>query len=335
VGTSEIMGRVILLESKELAPGNETFAQVKLDRPVVTLRKDRFILRSYSPQATIGGGVVLHAYPARRSRTQPGVIEDLIVLDSSDDEAIVEHMLRISPPSLTRTELMRFTNVPGEELDQRLEVLRKEGKAAVTRDRIVHAQRLEEWKEKVRERLKAESEGRIYISKGEFIQSLPISKNQALAELILTQLEREGIIEVKAERIKLSARLDDMGDWKRRIEAVYRESEYQPPGLEELKSRVGGEVSWVNDFLSTLVDDGLLVRVAPGMCFHKEVVDRSVQILADYLKSHPGITVSEFRKLLGTSRKYALPLLQHFDSTGITVRDGDIRRMGPRLHPTA
>lgn len=335
VGTSEIMGRIILLESKELLPGNETFAQVRLDRPVVTLRKDRFILRSYSPQATIGGGTVLHAYPPPRSRSQPGVTEDLTVLDSSEDPAAVEHMLKMNPPSLTRTQLMRFTNVPGEELDQQLRMLQEEEKVVIIKNRIVHTQRVEEWKEEVRRKLKSESQGRIYVSKGEFIQTLPISGDQVLAELVLKQLETEGVIEVKAERIKLSARLDDMGDWKNRIEAVYKESEYQPPGLDELKSRVGAEGSWVQDLLSSLVDDGLLVRVAPGMVFHKAVVDRSVQILADYLKSHPGITVSEFRKLLGTSRKYALPLLQHFDSAGITVRDGDIRKRGPGLASTA
>jgi selenocysteine-specific elongation factor len=262
------------------------------------------------------------------------VIEDLMVLDNSEDRTAVEHMLKMNPPFLTRTQLMRFTNVPGEELDQQLHMLREEEKVAIIKNRIVHTQRLEEWKEEVRRRLKAESQGRIYISKGEFIQSLPISKDQVLAELVLKQLEAEGVIEVKAERIKLSARLDDMGDWKNRIEAVYKESEYQPPGLDELKSRVGAEGSWVKDLLSTLVDDGLLVRIAPGMVFHKAVVERSVQILADYLKSHPGITVSEFRKLLGTTRKYALPLLQHFDSTGVTVRDGDIRKRGPGLDLT-
>lgn len=255
------------------------------------------------------------------------MIENLRILESSEEQAMIESMLKTNPPLLTKDQLIRLANMPTVELEKSLEALAKEGKIALVRNKIVHAETLEVWKQNLRKKIDTTFGDRIYISKGEFVQSLPISKDAAVAEAVLKQLETEGIIELEAEKIKLLTRLDRLVDWRNKIETVYKESSYQPPGLEELKSRIGAEGMWVNDLLSVLEEDGVLARIAPGMVFHRAVVNQSIQILKDHLKSHPGITVSEFRQLLGTSRKYALPLLEYFDSVGITVRDGDIRRL--------
>lgn len=326
VGTSEVMARVAHLELKELLPGEETFAQIRLERPVVTLRKDRFIIRSYSPQLTIGGGVVLNAYPTKHRRNQPGVIENLKVLESLEDRTVIESMLKTNFSSLTKGELLRLTNIPPPELEESLEALRKEGRIICVKNKIVHAQILDKWKQEVMERIETTFANRIYISKGEFIQSFPISEDAAV-EAILSQLENDGVIQVKAEKIKLLARLSRLIDWQSKIEAMYKESGYQPPNLDEVQVRIGVEGVQVKDLLSALGEDGTLIEVAPGMVFHRAVLDQSIRLLKDYFKSHPGITVSEFRKLLDTSRKYAVPLLEYFDSIGITVRSGDLRRL--------
>ena len=327
VGTTEIMARVALLQLKELPPGDNTFAQIRFEKPAVALRKDRFIIRSYSPQRTIGGGMILNGYPVSHRRNERGVIEDLSTLESPEDRTVIECMLRINSSLLTKNQLMRLTNISSAELDNNLAALGKEGNIVFVRNNILHTTILEAWTQDLKNKIDTVFGDRVYISKGEFMQSIPSSKDMAAAEAVLKRLETEGIIELKAEKVKLLQGISRLTESKSEIEAIYKESTYEPPSLDEVKAQLGIKEMWVNDLISALVEDGNLVKVGAGMAFHRTMVDQSIQLLRNHLTSHPGITVSEFRQLLGTTRKYALPLLEYFDSIGITVRDGDIRRL--------
>ncbi len=93
VGTSEIMGRIILLDRDELQQGEETLAQLRLEEPAVAAPEDRYVLRSYSPIQTIGGGMILNTLPAKHKRYRPQVVEQLTVLrDGSSADAITVHL---------------------------------------------------------------------------------------------------------------------------------------------------------------------------------------------------------------------------------------------------
>jgi len=110
--TSEILATVILLERNELSPGDQCFAQFRLERPIVVLKKDRFVIRSYSPIRTIAGGYVLNPFPSKKKRFSKNALQELTILDEGSNEEIVEQYIKNSQlQGVSKTELSFLANL--------------------------------------------------------------------------------------------------------------------------------------------------------------------------------------------------------------------------------
>jgi selenocysteine-specific elongation factor len=338
-GTAEVLARVAVLEeSGEIAPGSEGFAQLRLESPIVALPGDRFIVRTYSPQRTIAGGEILDAHAQKhRGRERAASRARLEAFADADHAARLAFFVESAGAhGLPRAEAAARTGWRDDVLDATLaecksigavvdaegvlvgaEVLRASARAAVKEVEAYHrSEPLSRGlaRETLRERLFAHAAPEVFRA----------AMKAAEGEGSLVS-ERE-LVRAGGHSLELSP---EDAALRERLEQIYRDAALEAPALEDALSRAGGGGrEHARKILQLLIDAGTLVRVRDDLLFHRDALERLVAALRSYAESHGPerlIDVAAFKELSGVSRKYAIPLLEHFDRTRVTRRAGDRR----------
>ncbi len=339
-GTVEAMARIKLLDRAALRPGDRTFGQIRLERPLAVLPGDRFIIRRYSPALTIGGGVILHNRPPK---LRPGVagagerfarladpaasIRIGVLIEEAGDSGIDAPALRSLTgmeahalgdqlaKSIEREEVVSLPTTPPRYLGGSIY------RALMTR--VIEALDVFHKKEPLAGGLAREE-----IRTRLFVRSHPDVFRCLLADLV----ERKKIrtdrdrVALESHRIALSDEESALID---RIESAYLDSGTNPPDLTELAGRLGVSPRQAERLFHLLLSRGRLLRIQDGKVFHASAIEDLKNRLWKLRESNPIIEISEFKDLSGTSRKNAIPLLQHFDQTRVTRREGNRRVILP------
>jgi selenocysteine-specific elongation factor len=335
VGTSEIMGRVILLDRDELAPGEEAYVQLRLEEPAIVLPRDRFVIRSYSPVQTIGGGILLDAQASKHRRGEAGLAAHFRLLAEGSPEEIFSHHLRqATHQGLRLSEFLPRTELSESRLRQVATTLQRAGRLrAVNADMrwYLHAEALDSLTRELRRYLET------------FHGQNPLKPNIASEELrakvrglgervclmALEELRQQGVVVVERDRVRLATHQVALDDTRERIlnelEAEFLAAGYQPPRVEDLFAKLNIGKGHDKALLQVLLDQGRAVRLKENVVFHRANLAKAETLLVQYLRDHREITPIEFKDLLGISRKYAIPMLEYFDSQKITIRVGDKR----------
>jgi selenocysteine-specific elongation factor len=340
-GSQEIPARVRLLDVDELQAGSSAWVQLRLSRPAVLARRDRFILRIPSPSNTIGGGEVVDVRPRYHRRYQASVLDQLTMLERAAPEEVVLAALDRQrggagshggrgQAGYELAEIVKQSNLSQDVTQQTLETLLKEGR--VLRVGTLWFAR-PVWESFVDEatRLLAEQHRqyplRSGLSKEEWRTRLRLSP-RAAAE-IFALLSEAGVIAEAAGGggfIRLPAfEANFSAAQQQKVEKLlrrFRESPFTPPVRDEAEAMVGAEV------LGALIEQGRLVKLGEGVLFLRETYNEAIAILLTYLREHGKMTVAEARDILGATRKYILPLLEHMDALKLTQRRGDERILG-------
>jgi len=335
VGTSEIMGRVILLDRDDLAPGAEAYVQLRLEEPAIVLPRDRFVIRSYSPVETIGGGMVLDAQPAKHRRGDAGLAAHFQLLaEGSPEEIFAHHLKQATYQGLRLTEFLPRTELSEAHLRQVATTLQRAGRArAVNADMgwYLHAEALEALTRELRRYLET------YHRQNPLKPNISIeelrAKVRGLSERVclmaLEDLRQQGAVVVERDRVRLATHEVALDDTRERIlnelEAEFLAAGYQPPRAEDLFAKLNIGKGHDKALLQVLLDQGRAVRLKENVVFHRSNLAKAESLLVQYLRDHREITPIEFKDLLGISRKYAIPMLEYFDSQKITIRVGDKR----------
>jgi selenocysteine-specific elongation factor len=335
VGTSEIMGRVILLDRDDLAPGEEAYVQLRLEEPAIVLPRDRFVIRSYSPVQTIGGGMVLDAQPVKHRRGEAGLAEHFQLLaEGSPKEIFTHHLKRATHQGLRLAEFLPRTELSEARLRQVATTMQRAGPVrAVNPDMgwYVHADALDTLTRELRRYLET------YHRQNPLKPSVSIeemrAKVRALGERVclmaLEELRRQGAVIVERDRVRLATHQVALDDTRERIlnelEAEFLAAGFQPPRVEDLFAKLNIGKGHDKALLQVLLDQGRAVRLKENVVFHRSNLVKAESLLVQFLRDHREITPIEFKDLLGISRKYAIPLLEYFDSQKITMRVGDKR----------
>ena len=335
LGASEIIGRLVLLEGGALEPGASALAQLRLDRPAVAARGDRFVIRTYSPSRTVGGGSVIEPFATRRRRQAAG-IEQLTVHESGSLEArLLQRLAGERSPVSTAT------------LAQALGESEAAGSAALARlatgsDVVAPAAGLwlsrPRWDEardaierEVREYATAHP-ARYGIPKGELKSGLKSALEAPLFDAAFEALIASEVLEQRGERVRPAGEpWSPPAETMKALEKLEGELEAAGLGVPESaawRARLGAaaaEVEALGVFL------GRLVRVSQEYTYTARQLEGLRAKLAAHFARRPAMTVADFKELAGVSRKWAVPLLEHGDRTGWTVRAGDERKAGGRL----
>jgi selenocysteine-specific elongation factor len=166
------------------------------------------------------------------------------------------------------------------------------------------------------------------ISRAELRSAVRQPVDPLVLEWALSALEKDGGLVVAGDRIRqqdFHASLDPEEEKIRsRIESLLMDQPFAPPDTSELIAKLGKNSEPV---LSFLIESGTIVRVEESLVFHRKALDMAVEKVRSFLDQKKQATVSEIRQHLGTTRKYAVPLLIHLDTLGVTEREGDLRRL--------
>mgnify|MGYP006294797581 CR=1 FL=1 len=271
-GTSEILGNLILLETDELPPGETTVAQLRLDTPVGLVKDDRYVVRSYSPVRTIGGGHILNPVPRKHKRYQPEIIEGLNGLTELGPEPLAAyHVKEAGVMGAAYARLKVMTNLPEKSLQQAVQGLlsRKEIIQIDKEERVfIHIRAFEDLIRQVSEFLAGYHQTNPLkpgMSKEELKSKLPPFLESKLYNLILNQMLKsekivqEGkIIRLASHRITLGT---DQADMKQKILDAYADSGLTPPYFKELGKTLDFDSGRTKDVLMILVEEGKIVKV--------------------------------------------------------------------------
>ncbi|HHI97057.1 MAG TPA: selenocysteine-specific translation elongation factor [Thermodesulfatator atlanticus] len=338
IGTSEILGRVVLIGKDKVEPGQEALAQIRLEEPVVCWRGDHFVIRSYSPMITIGGGWVLHPVARRRKRSQPRHLEELKLLrDGSLEEIVLYHLEQAEEFGLPFEEIALRVSVFGEELEKLLKKLKEKGQIKEVRSegkRLFLARRIyEDLKGEILTRLKKYHEKfplKPGLAKEDLRQRLPSGLEPRVFETMLEELAGKGEIIQEKEIIRLASHrivlAEEQEALKKKIEQAFLKAGFQPPDKDEVLSRFRDTAPLNVEIFNLLLQEGTLVKLKDGLVFHRDVLEQVKKKVVTYLSQNQEMAVGDFRKLIGgASRKYLIPLLEYLDQQKVTIRVGDKR----------
>ncbi|NLI83332.1 MAG: selenocysteine-specific translation elongation factor [Deltaproteobacteria bacterium] len=338
-GTAENLATAVLLDREELAPGRKAFLQLRLDQPVAVLRGDRFVLRSYSPVQTIGGGTILHPLPRKhRGQHKLAAAKDLETLLTGDAESIVLwHVKDAGWAGLTEEELQVRSNVPPRTMEKILQRFTSQKQVIVfdrENRRLLHPHVLGEVKTAITETL-ADYHGKFPLKTGmgkeELVAQLPQPLDPKLYNFILRQLVDEDRIQVEMEWVRLSSHKVDLSKdeegLRQRIDKAYRDAGLQPPFFKEVAATLPGTPKQHQAVLEWMLSQGILVKTKEDIYFHALPLRELQQKLVAFLREHGEISTPQFKEMTQASRKYTIPLLEYFDGQKITIRIGDMRRL--------
>jgi selenocysteine-specific elongation factor len=343
-GTSEIIGTLILLDTHELKPGASGYAQVRLDRQVVVRNGDRFVLRSYSPMQTVGGGQILHPIPKKRKRMASETLEALAVLERGEMGEMVELYLKEGGfGGIAERALSILANVSQKELRTLLQNMMSRGEVIQfdrETPRFVHREAFENLRQLLLGHLESfhrKEPLRAGINKEELFGRLPRGADGKLFNELIQRLARQGEIIQEKDMVRLSshqiALVGKQDEVREKIESIYREAGLQPPFFREVAHSLGVPDREARQILSWMLEQGLLVKVKEDMYFHSGAVDELKRRLLDLFEEQQEISTPQFKELTKTSRKYTIPLLEFLDATRFTIRVGDVRRLRQKKQP--
>ncbi|MBN1547939.1 MAG: selenocysteine-specific translation elongation factor [Syntrophaceae bacterium] len=335
-GTSEIMARLIPLDREEVKSGEKIFAQLVLDEPAVAMAGDRFVIRSYSPMTTIGGGVILDPHPPKHKRFKDDVLAEFMVLQGSDDAAKVGVIIsRAGLSGITLHELIVRTGMTRNLLRKILDRMFSDREAILLdKDeirvvssvpyRILLDCFLEELGQYHRKNPLREG-----LPREELRMNLGLADNLKMYTMTMKDLEKQGKIVVDREHIRLTEHRVDLGkgleEIRQEIEEIYRTGGLTPPTIREIRERFTDEKNKVNDVLSVLLKDGTLIRISEELYFNKEAIAQLRENYKKHLLLQGQANPASFKELTGLSRKFIIPLMEYFDLSKLTIRSGDIR----------
>jgi selenocysteine-specific elongation factor len=337
-GTSEVLGNLILLDSEELAPGSTTAAQLRLDAPVAVVKDDRFVIRSYSPVRTIGGGGILNPIPQKHKRFKPEVFSGIQKLvDLSPEEVLTYHAEDAGYQGISFSDLRIMTNTSDKKLEISIQRLLSD-KVLLMIDReqrvFIHRACFEQLFSEAGGMLKAFHKANPLkpgMPKEELKSRLPPQISAKLFTLMIQQMVKSSQVVQEENMIRLSTHTVSLGldqtDVRRKILDAYQQNGLTPPYFKEFCKSQKLDETTSKDVLHVLVDEGLIVRIKDDLYFHQEAIDMIKKKLVEFLKTHGEITTPQFKDMTGASRKFVIPIIEYFDARNVTIRVGDIRKL--------
>ncbi|HEX3031804.1 MAG TPA: SelB C-terminal domain-containing protein, partial [Bacillota bacterium] len=337
LGTTEALCRIVLLDREELEPGETVLAQLLVEQPVVAAKHDRFVLRTYSPMHTVGGGVIIDPNPARHKRFKEDVLSSLSTkLQGTPDEILEEALLRFRDRLITAEEAINHAELKQEEGREALQFLINQGRVltftAENKTFAVATEILNEWKEAVT-KLMQEYQTQYPLRPGlpkEEVRSRYFSGiNNKLFTFVMQFMEEQELLTIRGQAITTR-------DWvpmvpsevsKPLAEAVqlFKEGWWQPPGWDDTAEKTALPLKWREEALHYLLHQGTLVKLSDEVQMHGEALQAAKKVILEQLAVKQPLSLAEVRDLLGSTRKYILPLLEYLDQTKVTRRQGDAR----------
>jgi len=335
-GTSETIAEMFLYARNELAPGQSTLAQLRLQNDLLLLPGDRFVIRQFSPVVTMGGGVVLDPLARRATARDTGRVAFLETLERGDKTEMLAAILERMPAALAFEEIVARTGWLEDEVHNTAGALVRAGRAkSVSTDPLILVPTtiFEEARQKALarvERFHKENPLLPGISREDLRSSLGRRVRQETFRAVLEQLAAQKKIELQGDLVKRAGSTitlePEEARAKDQIEAAFAGAGLAVPAVKEVLTKLAVEPRRAEKILQILLREKILIRVTPELIFHREALAKLRGHLSSYKQAKgERISVPVFKDLTGITRKYAIPLLEYLDRERVTRRAGDER----------
>ncbi|MEE9584686.1 MAG: selenocysteine-specific translation elongation factor [Candidatus Brocadiales bacterium] len=338
IATSEVMGRTVLLDKEVLKPGENAFVQYRLEGPIAAERGEHYVIRSYSPCRTIGGGEVLRGADTKRLRRfREEVLAPLrLFLKGTDQEIIEQAFLEPTRYLLSNEEISRHLNICPSRVKEVVSGLTKKGILVNIKENSrvfsVHQQRLSDARTEILKRLEEFHKANPMkrgIEDAPLRTKLPKAMPVQLILRVLADLQQEGVIVTSGQKIAMAGHRVRLSESDKKtiksIEDTFLKDRFTPPPLEKVLPKDPSEKDRFWSVLNLMAEEGTLIEVRPALYFHARAIEELKDRLESSIQEKGSITVGDFKDLVGASRKYVMPLLEYFDKIHITKRVGDKR----------
>lgn len=339
IGTAEVMGRVALLEDEELTPGAEAAVQLLLEEPVSVWPGDHYVVRSYSPVHTIGGGVIWNcAAPKRRRFKQANQEIFALYREGSPEDLALFHLGESGARGLTQQELSVRLGLFGKRLQKTLEknisarrilVIEPEKQRMITGETLAA---LSAKAEKLLTGFHRENPLKSGLSAEELRGRLQRDLSPRLFQILLQEMLKNNLVRQEESLIRLASHQVSLGGdaqtLSRELAAFYRQAGLQAPTSKEtLERHAKYPATLVRELLEVMVRDGDLVKVSEDLHYDAQALAQLKEKLIAFIKAEGEIDAPRFKNLTGLTRKFSIPLLEYFDRVKLTLRIGDTRRL--------
>ncbi|MGC8592284.1 selenocysteine-specific translation elongation factor [Acidithiobacillus sp.] len=334
LGAADIMGRVTLLEGDTMRPGQEILAQIALNRSTLAQHGDRFVLRDPSARQTIGGGIVLDPHPPARGRRKPARLAALRALETDRPEEALARLLPVAATPLDLTVFQRDWNLRDADAE-----------ALWSTVPMVRMQRGESWLGLAFEAWDALGESALAALSGlhQSASDLP----GATAAQLRMQLPQRPLLEVLEARLAAlrdAGRLarhgpwfhlpghlpqltpQDTENWKKMAPLLIAD-DFQPPRVRDIAQELGMDEKEVRGLLYRVARTGQAFKVAHDHFFPREIVARLATAAEDlgHELADGRFTAAQYRDRIDVGRKLAIQILEFFDRSAFTRRQGNLR----------
>jgi len=327
--TSEAIADVLLHGKKQLAPGEDAYAQLRLSGSTLLMPDDRFIVRQFSPVVTIGGGIVLDSAPIRL-KPEPHLQFLQTMANGSGEQILEARIARQNGNGLDAARAVAETGWLMKTVETIAAKLVAQGKIARAGNVFIATAAL------------SDLQDRAFVEIENFQQQNPLVAGYSkealrerlgirseILECVLADLVRLKKIEASGEHVRTAGRgvvmKDEEIESKQIIEQAFAQAGLKVPALKEILAGLKIDKARAQRLVTLLLREKTLVKLGDDLVFHHEALQRLRKSLAEQKAKSQKIDVAKFKDLTGVSRKYAIPLLEYLDREHITRREGDVR----------
>ena len=328
--TAETIAEVVLYGDKQILPGKEGFAQLRLAEPLLLLPGDRFILRQFSPVVTIGGGVVVNAAPHVKEPSSAAAVFVSTLANADRPTSLKLRAARHVTAGLSLADAVAETGWRRDEVEAVAKPMIADGLLLQIGDRLLHPPAIAGLK------LAMTDFVRDFHDKNPLVGG--ISKEELRGSFRLTPevfagaletLVREKTLEVTGEQVRVAGRTvvmkDEESEAKKTIEQAFASAGLKVPLLKDVLASVKVDRARAQKIVTLLLRDKVLVKISEDLVFHHTALEQLKRDVAQQKAKSPKIDVGKFKEMVGLTRKYAVPLLEWLDRERVTRRVGDER----------
>ena len=328
--TSETIAEVTLHEAPELKPGTSAFARLRMTDPLLLFPGDRAILRQFSPVITIGGAVVLDAFPVRRQKKTALLAFLKILANGSRPDVVAARIARREEDGLSLEDAIRETGIRKHALEAVITRLQQQKKILRAGDLLISLDSFSAARTRAVAVLDAFHKANPLVAgigKEELREKLGLRPE--IMQAVVAELLNGKKVEAAGELVRLAGRgvelKDEEAKAKKEIEQAFAAAGLKVPFMDEVLARLPVDKARAQKLVTLLLRDHVLVKLADNLVFHQSALNGLRQTMIEFKKKSPKIEVGQFKDLTGVSRKYAIPLLEYLDRERITRRVGDAR----------
>lgn len=333
MATSEAFGKIIILDADEIPPGESGYARISLETPVVAKAKDRFILRSPSALFTWGGGKILDPHPRFHRRFDKSVIEMLELKDSDAPMELAERIMDREPYNTYNAEtLASAASIPLHLTGDLIRIMEKKGALyTLSPGKIVPQKVMKKLTGRVMDYLKKAQEktpATLGLKSDEIRLNVPKMEDRLFRELLIFLKkeekikEKSGLISTKDHRPQLPAQQEKSREW---VLNQFRKGGFAPPTKQDLMEKSRLDKKQTKELIDHMVFNGELVDLDGKILFTPRQINDAKLMLGGFILEKGSLSPSDARRLLNTTRKYVIPLLEYLDRIYFTRRQKEGR----------